>query len=111
MDDLRIETCWSDFKCFNVKFYISAFVGVIIKVILSTKFKFKKSLTRKTCTLHEDPCTFMVASRSVLVRMRYGSEKIVQTIRTHILSSVTFFPENRAVYAAKWKNIVRPERP
>jgi len=35
-DDLRIETCWSDFKCFNVKFYISALVGVIIKVILRT---------------------------------------------------------------------------
>ena len=32
-DDLRIETCWSDFKCFNVKFYVSALVGVIIKVI------------------------------------------------------------------------------
>ena len=31
-DDFRIETCWSDFKCFNVKFYISALVGVIIKV-------------------------------------------------------------------------------
>ena len=26
--------CWSDFKCFNVKFYVSALVGVIIKVIL-----------------------------------------------------------------------------
>ena len=26
-DDLRIETCRSDFKCFNVKFYLSAFVG------------------------------------------------------------------------------------
>jgi len=33
-DDLRIETCWSDFKCFIVKFYVSALVGVIIKVIL-----------------------------------------------------------------------------
>jgi len=32
-DDLMIETCWSDFKCFSVKFYISALVGVI-KVIL-----------------------------------------------------------------------------
>jgi len=21
-DDLKIETCWSNFKCFNVKFYI-----------------------------------------------------------------------------------------
>jgi len=26
---LRIETCWSDFKCFNVKFYVSTLVGVI----------------------------------------------------------------------------------
>jgi len=33
-DDPRIETCWSDFKCFDVKFYVSALVGVIIKVIL-----------------------------------------------------------------------------
>ena len=28
-DDLRIETCWNDFKCFNVKFYVSALVGII----------------------------------------------------------------------------------
>ena len=27
-DDLRIETCWSDFKCFNVKFYVCALVGI-----------------------------------------------------------------------------------
>ena len=33
-DELRIETCWSDFKCFNVKFYICALVGVMIKVNL-----------------------------------------------------------------------------
>jgi len=33
-DDLGIETCWSDFKCFNVKFYVSTLVDVIIKVIL-----------------------------------------------------------------------------
>ena len=25
-DDLMIETRWSDFKCFNVKFYMSALV-------------------------------------------------------------------------------------
>jgi len=24
-----MEICWSDFKCFNVKFYVSAFVGLI----------------------------------------------------------------------------------
>jgi len=31
-DYLRFETCWGDFKCFNVKFYVSASVGVLMKV-------------------------------------------------------------------------------
>ena len=31
-DDLRIETCWSDFKCFNIKkCYVCALIGVLIK--------------------------------------------------------------------------------
>jgi len=42
-DDFRIETCWSDFKCFNVKFYVSALVDLIIKVNI-TKLLFN-SLT------------------------------------------------------------------
>ena len=29
--DLRIETCWNDFKFFNVKFYMCALVGVLIE--------------------------------------------------------------------------------
>jgi len=32
--------------------------------------------------------------------------KAVQKIKTHILCSVTFFPENRTVYEKMWKNIV-----
>jgi len=35
---------------------------------------------------------------------------IVEIIKTHILSSVTFF-ENRAVYEKMWKNIVERGRP
>jgi hypothetical protein len=31
--------------------------------------------------------------------------KVVEIIKTHILCSI-FFPENRAVYEIKWKNIV-----
>ena len=44
-NDLRIETCWSDFKCFNVKFYVSALVGVIIKVILQNARCNNKNMT------------------------------------------------------------------
>ena len=29
-DDLRIETCWSDFKRLNVKFYVSVLVGMLL---------------------------------------------------------------------------------
>ena len=32
-DDLRIETRWGDFKRFNVKFYVCALVGVLIKLV------------------------------------------------------------------------------
>jgi len=34
---------------------------------------------------------FFIISRSVPLRMRYVSEKIVQKIKTHILRSITFF--------------------
>jgi len=61
-DDLKIKMSWSDFKCFSVKFQVSALVGVIIKVILqnarcNNKDKSKsvpvhdmKTHTRSGCT-------------------------------------------------------------
>jgi hypothetical protein len=36
--------------------------------------------------------------------------KVVEKIKTHILSAITFFfVENRAVYEIMWKNIVGPD--
>jgi hypothetical protein len=43
-----------------------------------------------TDALHEDLCTRVIICRSVLLRMRNISDKIVIKIRTHILYSVTF---------------------
>jgi hypothetical protein len=37
--------------------------------------------------------------------------KAVEKIRTHILSSVTFFSENHGVYEILCKNVVEPETP
>jgi len=34
--------------------------------------------------------------------------KFVDKIKAHILCSITFFPENRAVYEILWKNTVQP---
>jgi len=36
---------------------------------------------------------------------------VVEKINKHILCSVTFSPENRAVYEIMWENMVQPERP
>jgi len=42
--------------------------------------------------------------------MRNVSTKIVEKIKTHILSSITFFFENLTVYEIKLKTIVERER-
>jgi hypothetical protein len=47
----------------------------------------------------------------ILLRMRNVSDKFAEKIKTHILRSNTFFPENRAVYEVMWKNMVEPDRP
>jgi hypothetical protein len=36
--------------------------------------------------------------------------KIVEKIQTHILCSITFFPENLAVYEIMWKNMAERGR-
>jgi hypothetical protein len=78
---------------------------------MSGKFKFHYNLTRITDTLHEGLRTYMVLSRWILPRMRDIWAKVVQKIHTHILYSVTFFSENRALYEIMWKNMVQPDRP
>jgi len=43
--------------------------------------------------------------------MRNVSEKnVVDTTKINILCSITFFPENRAVYEIMWKNKVEPSK-
>ena len=55
------------------------------------KSKFHLNLTRITDTLHVDRYAFLIISRSVLLRIRNYSDKVVEKIRTLILCSVTFF--------------------
>jgi len=55
------------------------------------KFEFHYKLKRKMDTWHENPCTFVIVSHRILLRMRNISDKIVEKIITHSLCSVTFF--------------------
>jgi len=50
----------------------------------------------------KDQYTFMIISRSVLLRRRNVKESFVQKVTTQSLCSITFF-ENRAVYEIIWK--------
>ena len=51
-------------------------------------------------------------SRSVLLRRRIVSGKVLEKIKTHALCSITiFFLENHAVYEKMWKNTVGQDRP
>jgi hypothetical protein len=37
--------------------------------------------------------------------------EFIDYIKTHVLCSIFFSPENRAVYEIMWKNIAEPDRP
>ena len=37
--------------------------------------------------------------------------KFLESIKTHVLYSIFFSPENRTVCEMKWKNTVQPDRP
>jgi hypothetical protein len=36
---------------------------------------------------------------------------LLENTKTHILCSINFFPQNRAVRKKIWKNIVQPDKP
>ena len=57
------------------------------------KFKLHSNLTTITCTLHEDRYTFVIISRSVLLRMRNVSDRSYrENQNTHFVFS-DFFPK------------------
>ena len=72
---------------------------------------YRLSYPRKTGTLHENLCAFLIMSRSVPLGMKNVSDKIVQKIKTQVSCSITFLFGNRAVYEIMWKNVVERGRP
>jgi len=47
-----------------------------------------------TGTLRENPHSFLIVPRSVLLRMRHFETKVLEQLKTHIFCSVIFFFEN-----------------
>jgi hypothetical protein len=61
-------------------------------------------------TVHEDHWTCLFISRSVRLRIKNISDRIVEKIKTHFLSSVTFF-RKFVFYEIMCKNIVKADWP
>jgi hypothetical protein len=60
-------------------------------------------------TLHKDACTFMIISRSVLLRMKSVTDKsCVDNQNMHFMFN-NFYPKNLPIYEIMWNNIVVPE--
>jgi len=69
---------------------------------MSKKFKFHRKLNRITGTLHEDQYTFLIISRSVLLRMRDISGKICRgNQNTHFMYYYFFFRKSYRL----WDNV------
>jgi hypothetical protein len=54
---------------------------------------------------------FMIISRSIRLKMRNVSDKVVEKIKSPISCAINLFFENRAIYKTMWKNTVEPGRP
>jgi len=68
-------------------------------------------MTRITDTIHEDPYTFLIISRTFLLRMRNVSNRSCRENQSAHFIFSNFFSENRAFDEIMWKNILQPDRP
>ena len=78
---------------------------------LSRKFKFHYNLTTITGTLHEHRYTFLIISRSVLLRMRNISDKSCRENQNTLFYSIHFSSKILPFIRKCGKNIVQPDRP
>ena len=74
------------------------------------KLQFHQSLTRITGTLLEDRYTFLIISRSIICRMGMFETMFIEKLKTQLLFSMTFFPQNGAICEIMWRNIVQQGR-
>jgi hypothetical protein len=87
-------------------------IWVLLKK-MSRKFKFHWNLTRIKGTLHEDQYTFLIISRSILLRRRNVSDKSFrENQNTYFVFNnfFLFFFQNRSVSEIMWKIVVERGR-
>jgi len=78
----QLGSHWTDFNDISFLMIFRKYVEKIHFLLKSDKNK---------GYLHEDISTFMIISRSILLRMRNVSDKVGEKIKTHFMSN-NFFP-------------------
>jgi hypothetical protein len=86
------------------------------KVAIKTQVSFKSDknsgyFTLLYFTLHEDPCTFMIISRWILLGMRNVSDRICIENQNTFYVSIIVSEKKRGIYEITWKNMVQSDRP
>ena len=103
---VRIEKLGSQWTNFHEICYLSTFFSKICR----ENSNFIKILTIINATLQEHQYTFLIISRSVLLRMKNVSDKNCrENQNTHFVFS-NLFSKNRPLYEIMCKNIVEPDR-
>ena len=88
------------------RIFMKFYIWVLVENI-SWKFKFLWNLTRMTFTVHKGQNTFLIISRSVLLRMRNVSDKSCRENQNTCFVSGNFFLGNRAVCEIMWGKILQ----
>ena len=83
---VHMEQLGSHLTDFNEIWYVSSFRKCVEKIQVSLK----SDKNNGYFTWRPMYCTFVIVFRSVILRMRNVTDKVVEKIKTHILCSVTF---------------------
>jgi len=86
-----------------MKFDMNIFGKSVEKIQVSLRSEKNKG------NLRRDQNTISIISRSFLLRMKNVWSKVIEKLKTRIMSNNCFF-ENRAVYELMWKNVVERGR-
>ena len=101
---VRMEQLSSHWRYFNEFWYLMIFRKSVEKIQVSLQF----DKNNGHFTLR--PIYFLITSRSIILRVRNVSDRLVEKIEVHILCSMFFF-EIYAVYEIMWKNTVKLDKP
>ena len=91
------------------RIFVTFIFSVFLKVCWG--FNFHYNITKMSCILHENQCTFVVISLWILLKVTNISEKISRRNQNSYFIFSRFFFRKSCRLWLMWKNTVEPDRP